>query len=227
MGVCATKTTLAAAGLLAASLAVPGRAAADGEWIAEGLLADVAAELGRIATESGHDLEEGSLSLSFAWDGLLLPGSAGGTIVLGQVATVVGLGLIMAVGAGASLWIPPLVAVAIGGGAAGSIAATIASKLPPASELGRARDQDYMFFRGHFRSELHYVLVFPDGAREEGSCLLFAAVDREVAWEVDRCSHDEVFPQEVPGRLRIGDGPDAFDRWMGQTDAVAAGSFGL
>ena len=79
----------------------------------------------------------------------------------------------------------------------------------------------------HFRIELHYAL----SETEEGSCLLFFSFGRRrgagrlVEYEIDWYSHGKVFPETVPGVLRIGGREDWMDGWMGQRLVVAYGSF--
>ena len=93
---------------------------------------------------------------------------------------------------------------------------------------------DFIFPQGliknlNNRHELHYVIVPPDGSHQKGSCLLFLGkTDSRIHYEVDSCTHADVFPQREEGVLRIGeDGEDAFDRMMGQTRVVATGSIEL
>ena len=77
----------------------------------------------------------------------------------------------------------------------------------------------------HFRVELHYALSETEG----GSCLLFFSLHRRrdkrvLDYEIDWCSHGEIFVQEVPGILRVGGAVGWEDRWMGQDLVVAYGS---
>ena len=83
------------------------------------------------------------------------------------------------------------------------------------------------------RMEVHYTLSDSSGESEEGSCLAFFALERnpdgshDLRYELDACSHDEIFPQTVStwiGDPRIGsDGVDVWDRVLGQTRVVAKG----
>ena len=87
--------------------------------------------------------------------------------------------------------------------------------------------ENYVHFVDHFRTELHYEVVDSDSDETlEGSCIYFFSLDREessLSYEIDNCTHDNVFPQNEEGVLRIGeDGPDFWD-W-GQTDVVANGN---
>ena len=81
----------------------------------------------------------------------------------------------------------------------------------------------------HFRTELHYSLLDPHiNQTINGSCIFFFSVDDEenasVSYEIDNCTHDEIFPQNEKGSLRIGEnGPDFWD-WT-QKDVVATDTF--
>ena len=84
------------------------------------------------------------------------------------------------------------------------------------------------------RTEVHYLLEGSDGEIEDGSCLAFFALGenpdggRDFHYALDACSHDDIFPQDVPmgdGDVRIGsDGVDMWDSLLGQTQVVAKGS---
>ena len=94
----------------------------------------------------------------------------------------------------------------------------------------------YSFIEGYLkdRVEVHYRLKGLHGRSEGGSCLAFFALEeapdgsRDLRYELDACSHDRLFPQEVPtedGDLRIGpDGVDVWDKILGQDMVVAKGS---
>ena len=84
---------------------------------------------------------------------------------------------------------------------------------------------------GHYRMELNYTLAPTSGTAlskkgNEGSCLLFFTVDREAAtvdYEIDDCTHREIFPEEVAGDMRTGGKSDWLDKQWGQTMVVAKG----
>ena len=61
------------------------------------------------------------------------------------------------------------------------------------------------------RHELHYLLdgrLSSFGPTElKGSCVLFLAVDeseKSINYEIDSCTHDDIFPQKEAGSIRIG-----------------------
>ncbi len=104
---------------------------------------------------------------------------------------------------------------------AGNMAVNFANDLPNAV---------YMPVNGHFRAEIHYTLASTTPQltknRIEGTCLFFFTIDEEALtadYEIDECTHQDIFPQEVPGTMRIGDEADKYDVRWGQTLVVAKG----
>ena len=219
-------TPAAAACLLAASLAAPGPAAARGDVEAR-LLRDVAAELGRVARENSHELDEASPRLFSPPENVALPANSLGFVLAGG-------GLAAGAGLAAAAALGPLAGAGVLVVAGAGILGVRSANDDGGGLLGPARRFDHMLFADHLRLGIGYSVFSEGGGWREGFCLLFveAAGDGEtgdfVLWEADECSHPLAFPQREEGRLRIGrDGPDAMDRWMGQTDVVAAGSFPL
>ena len=105
--------------------------------------------------------------------------------------------------------------------------------------LGDIRDfalDGHSFVEGYLkdRVEVHYRLKGLHGRGESGSCLAFFALtegpdgSQVLRYALDACSHDQLFPQEVPtegGDMRIGpDGVDVWDKILGQDMVVAKGS---
>ena len=82
---------------------------------------------------------------------------------------------------------------------------------------------------GHFRAEFHYLLKpgspTLDKREGKGSCLLFFSVDREnltIDYEIDKCTHKNIFPETVPGKMRVADEGTWVDEKTGQTMVVAS-----
>ena len=101
-----------------------------------------------------------------------------------------------------------------------------AGLLPPlAMKLNDIASEDVPFGAvwvpggGHYRAELHYALQL-DSGKEAGSCLLFFVVDREAFtadYEIDNCTHKDIFPENIPGGMRVGGVSGFFDESTGQT----------
>ena len=75
---------------------------------------------------------------------------------------------------------------------------------------------------GHYRAELHYALE-RDSVKELGSCLFFFVIDREAFtadYEIDNCTHQDIFPENVPGGMRVGGATGFLDKRTGQTLVV-------
>ena len=89
-------------------------------------------------------------------------------------------------------------------------------------------------FRSFYRAELHYI-ISPDRPTlsenaNEGSCLLFFSVNKDeltLDYEIDNCTHKDVFPETEVGTMRVGNRPDWLDEQFGQTRVVAKGSVSL
>ena len=121
-------------------------------------------------------------------------------------------------------------AVGVGVGATAVGAATVGAGVGAVIDGGVDEGHfiNYVHFVDHFRTELHYSLLDPHTNQTiNGSCIFFFSVDNEngsVSYEIDNCTHDEIFPQNEKGSLRIGeDGPDFWD-WT-QKDVVATDTF--
>ena len=79
-----------------------------------------------------------------------------------------------------------------------------------------------------FRNELHYSVQSPSHNQTlEGACLLYLFFDRETEfffYEIDSCTHNEVFPENEEGVLRVREHEHSiFDIFWGQTAVVATG----
>ena len=167
-------------------------------------------------------------------------GAAFGGAAVGAAVGVVGA---TAVTAGAAVGIAvdaavagPAAVAAVAAGAAGAaaVAAGAAAVATGAAGVDEGHFINHVHFVNHFRTELHYSLLNPYSLLDpytnqtiNGSCIFFFSVDDEngsVSYEIDNCTHDEIFPQNEKGRLRIGeDGPDFWD-WT-QKNVVVTDTF--
>ena len=79
-------------------------------------------------------------------------------------------------------------------------------------------------FINHYRSQFDYVLADrTSGERIRGSCLYFFRMDESgytLDIEIDNCSHDDIFPQEAVGTMRVGGSVDFFERNFSDQDEV-------
>ena len=79
-------------------------------------------------------------------------------------------------------------------------------------------------FINYVRSRFNYYLVNKaSGKVIEGSCLYFFRMGESgytLDIEIDNCSHDDIFSQDVPGTMRLGDSVDFFERHFSDEDEV-------
>ena len=75
------------------------------------------------------------------------------------------------------------------------------------------------------RSRLNYRVVAEDTGRIlSGHCVYFYSEGQnKIFFEIDGCSHNDIFPQTEDGILRIGRKVDSIDRMFGQNLVVAYG----
>ena len=70
-----------------------------------------------------------------------------------------------------------------------------------------------------------------EGRMRTESCILFYSIKedvREIDYEIDNCSNDDIFPQNEEGFLRVGTRTDWFERHVSdQDDVVANGTLTL
>ncbi len=92
--------------------------------------------------------------------------------------------------------------------------------------LGAFRDH---FGNGYYLARIKYTLrpnaPTLDEDKGKGSCRFFFSIDEEnltVDYEIDSCTHKNIFPETVPGNMRVGGQADWFDEKAGRTLVVAS-----
>ncbi len=160
-------------------------------------------------------------------------GAAAGTVVMAVTPLLI---------AGSFAAIPLAISTAVGYSLMTSTFATIIGSatspkseknIPSAESIGGAA-----YISSHYRLQFNYKFpTYVDGVNgyelyggsEEGSCLLFFAVEMwspgyVINYEIDSCDHEEIFPDTQIGlNLRTGKYVDVIDRAIGQDKVVTFG----
>ncbi len=181
------------------------------------LLDAVGDDLDIFAQEKGYLLDKTFLRLSYPWSNLSPINT--GTVGV-AVAGVVGVGV--GVPAGVAVGVPAGVVVGVGVGVAAGVA-------------GGAEDRYFhhkMLIVNHYRSKVSFSLMNDEGRKvRTESCILFYSIEegiREIDYEIDNCSNDDIFPQNEEGFLRVGTHTDWFERHVSdQDDVVVNGTLPL
>ena len=174
----------------------------------ETLLHEVKSSLEPIAENNGYQVK--SVSLSYPESSAVMAAvtyATASTVIAGVVVVAAGSvmgipGMVGAISSGAAG------GAAVGGGIIGVIIGMVDG------------------FNHLNRHELHYTIKRSgDLLPISGSCLVFFShEDNAIYYEIDTCTHVEVFPQDEIGSLRIGNnGVDIFDKMLFQTDVVETG----
>ena len=142
------------------------------------------------------------------------------TIVAGPVA---GAGVVGATVAGIAVGVVGAT-VGVGTGIAVGAGVIVASTGLLLFFAGDAHHMYKVPFVSHYRSRFNYVLVDRTSAeRIRGSCLYFFRMDESgytLDIEIDNCSHDDIFPQEEVGSMRVRNWVDPFERYFSDQDEV-------
>ncbi len=179
------------------------------------LLNTVGDDLDIFAQEKGYLLDKTSLRLSYPWTNIspINPGAL--RVAAGAAAGV------------AAVAAPATLAVAIGAGVV-VVAGTVAA---PAGAEDRYFNHK-MLIVNHYRSKVSFSLMNDEGGKvRTESCILFYSIEegiREIDYEIDNCSNDDIFPQNEEGFLRVGTRTDWFEKYVSdQDDVVVNGTLPL
>ncbi len=175
------------------------------------LLDAVGDDLDIFAQEKGYLLDKTFLRLSYPWTNISPINTVG---VAGAVVGAV-VGVAVGVGVGVAVGVPAGVAVGV---------------------AVRADEDRYyhhkMIIVNHYRSKVSFSLIYDEGRKvRTESCILFYSIEegiREIDYEIDNCSNDDIFPQNEEGFLRVGTHTDWFERHVSdQDDVVVNGTLPL
>ncbi len=174
------------------------------------LLNTVGDDLDIFAQEKGYLLDKTSLRLSYPWSNLV-------GVAVAVVGVAVGVGVPAGVPAGVAVGVPVGVGVGVG--------------------VAVRADEDRYFHHkmlivNHYRSKVSFSLIYDEGRKvRTESCILFYSIEegiREIDYEIDNCSNDDIFPQNEEGFLRVGTHTDWFERHVSdQDDVVVNGTLPL
>ncbi len=199
----------------------------------KGLLIDVAnKKLKSLADESGYHLDEDVTYRSYALTNLLIPTNftTGTVLFTGGISAIifraksgVAFSLGTAFGVGATLFIQSTVSNV----EKSNIGDTIELLL---FKINGRYLFDFILSNDHYRTKLNYRVRHRDSeVILEGSCVYFLSIgeDYSLDYEIDDCSHDNIFPQKKEGSMRLGKEVNWHDKLFGQEFVVANDSVNL